>query len=129
MAENNNSSNNYTKGGDKPSGKKPSFNFYWIYAILIGVVLLSGAFLNGGSSNKVTQKQFEEFVTRGHIEKVLIISNKEEGRIYIKQDSLTSANKIKEIGKSFFGTSSGPHYFFKTDLLKVLVILEKILRN
>ena len=94
-------------------GKKPAFNFYWIYAI-IAVILISINLFNwdGGVRETTPQKFKTEMLEKDQVAKLEIV-NKEIVRIYIKQESLSNDTHKKLDEKSLFGGSNrGPHYFF-----------------
>ncbi len=105
------------KPGDDKGGKKtPRFSIYWIYA-LIAVVLIGYQALNMGSadSRSTSLQEFQnDMLSKGDVQKLELIKNKELVRIYIKKDSLYKAfysQKIKGISpKSDF---TGPLFEFQ----------------
>lgn len=65
----------------------PRFNFMWIY-ILIGLALLGiqmSRFM--GATKKAEWTEFERWARRGHIEQLVVVSDR-EAHIFIKKDSL-----------------------------------------
>ena len=132
----------------KGKGKKPAFNFYWIYAI-IAVILISINLFNwdGGvtriSQTKFTTEMLQEdkklsvtlnekkgvvdstytytYTNTGGVDKIEIVNN-EIVRIYIKQESLNDKVHENLDKKSLFGgNNTGPHYYFNilnNELLK-----------
>jgi len=73
--------------------KKPKFNSYWIYAVVILVFLALNVFGGGSWSqpNKTTQGEFETFLRNGDVDKVEIV-NRKIAKVY-----LTSEAKEKEV--------------------------------
>lgn len=92
-------------------GPKNSFNFYWIYAIVV-VGLLAFTMFGGGFGNArtsaLTQSQFDQMLSKGWVSTIKII-NEEFAEIYIKKDSLS---KIVDAGSKqlFPNEHPGPHY-------------------
>ena len=62
----------------KPEIKKPKFNSYWVYAVIIMVFL--GIQIFGGGSwsqpNKTTQADFEQYLKDGDVDKIEIVNRK-----------------------------------------------------
>ena len=89
-------------GGDKRGG-----NFYWIYAIL-GVLLVVSLFLSngtGGENNKViTQNYFvKEMLLSNDVERVVVI-NDNQVEVYLKKEALENNEKYADLkeSKGFF---------------------------
>lgn len=95
----------------KPQLPKGGFNFYWLYAIIV-VVLLANLLLNFNSTLKETTPQafFLQMLKPNDVEKVIVV-NKEYAEVYIKATSL-SKEQYKDVNKKNIGGASGPHYFF-----------------
>jgi ATP-dependent metalloprotease FtsH len=98
---------NNTQGN---KGKKPPFNFYWIYGIL-AVLFIALQFYNwGGSTIEISQQRFEnEMLKNGDVEKLVII-NMEYVEVFIRQEAL-SKTKFEDIGGEK-AQAAGPHYKF-----------------
>ena len=94
-------------------GKKPAFNFYWIYAIIAVILISINLFNWDGGVREITPQKFRtEMLEKDQVAKLEIV-NKEIVRIYIKQESLTNDTHKTLDEKSLFGGSNrGPHYFF-----------------
>lgn len=89
---------------NKNISKKPKFNSWWIYGIVIAVVLgfqlFSGMSSSGGK--KINPSEFFDYMAQGDVEKVDIINNR-EARVYINKDG-----QEKEIHKTSKPTSFFP---------------------
>ena len=94
-------------------GKKPAFNFYWIYAIIAVILISINLFNWDGGVREITPQKFRtEMLETDQVAKLEIV-NKEIVRIYIKQESLSDDTHKTLDEKSLFGGSNrGPHYFF-----------------
>jgi ATP-dependent metalloprotease FtsH len=95
----------------KPQIPKNSFNFYWIYAAIVIVLIFLQFFNFTGEVKKTTMGKFqEEMLKKKHVEKIIVV-NGEEAEIYIKKDSLALAQyeavRTKSVGG---GVNQGPHY-------------------
>src|SRR3989344_1993249 len=92
-------------------GPKNSFNFYWIYAIVV-VGLLAFTMFGGGFGNArtsaLTQSQFDQMLSKGWVSTIKII-NEEFAEIYIKKDSLSKI--VDASNKQLFPNEHpGPQY-------------------
>jgi ATP-dependent metalloprotease FtsH len=99
---------------NKPTGKKPVFNFYWIYIVIIVLLILMALFRWEGGVSKTTYPEFQvEMLPKGHVEGVMVI-NKSYAEVTIKKEFLTDPMHEQTINKSFTGgANSGPHYTFQ----------------
>ncbi|MBS4014569.1 MAG: ATP-dependent zinc metalloprotease FtsH [Bacteroidetes bacterium] len=92
------------------NGKKPAFNFYWIYGIL-AVIFIAVSFFNWDKSIiETSQQQFEnEMLKDGDVREVKIV-NQELVEVVIKETSLHKGkyDEIKNKGIN----DKGPHYVF-----------------
>ncbi len=106
------------KTSGKPEGKKPGFNFYWIYAILAAVFIGLQFFNWGSPAVEISQMRFEnEMLTwdeeDGSDIAQLKIINKEEVEVFIKEDRLDKEKyEDAEPGRTI-GETTGPHYVFR----------------
>jgi len=94
----------------KSDGKKPKFNFYWIYGLLALIFILA-TFMNWGTSPKETDwGKLQEMLRSGDVEKIVVI-NKEYAEIFIKPDKLNTG-KYKDVkSKSTLGVAE-PQYVY-----------------
>jgi cell division protease FtsH len=82
--------NSNKKGAPKGDGPKlPKFNVYWIYG-LIALSLLSARFFQMAPDIiTTTEQEFKQvMLTRGDVERIDLVQNKELVRVYIKPDSI-----------------------------------------
>ena len=97
---------------NKPTGKKPVFNFYWIYIVIIVLLILMALFRWEGGVSKTTYPEFQVEMIKGHVEGVIVI-NKSYAEVTIKKEFLNDPMHEK-INKSITGgANSGPHYTFQ----------------
>lgn len=88
--------------------KKPGsgFNFYWIYAVLIILLLSVNLFQWGGGTRETSEMAFEKMVNEGDVLRVEVV-NKQVAEVWLTKDalkdSLHKANKV---------TAEGPQYQF-----------------
>ena len=81
-------------------GKKPAFNFYWIYAIIAVILISINLFNWDGGVREITPFEFKtEMLENDQVAKLEIV-NKEIVRIYIKQESLSNDTHKKLDEKS-----------------------------
>jgi len=99
----------------KDKGKKPKFNFYWIYGI-IALLFLGLQFLNlgGGSTVKNEHDFFTEILPSNDIDRLNIDRRKLNVEVYLKPESLTKdAYKDLKNNKINTWTKNSPQYTFK----------------
>ncbi len=113
MTEEKKNTTNDNKKKDK--GKKPKFNFYWIYGIIallfLGLQLFN---LNGGSTKKNEHDFFSELLPSNDIDRLNIDRRKLNVEVYLKPESLTKdAYKDLKNNKISTWTKNSPQYVFK----------------
>jgi len=99
------------EGNTSPKGKntRVKFSFYWIYAGLLFVFILT--FLvnrEDGAAEKVSWGEVKEMLARGDISRILLV-NKETAEFFLKEEKLNESiyKEIKE--KS---PAKGPHFTY-----------------
>ncbi len=100
---------------EKGPGKKNElpFNFYWIYALII-VILLGVSLLDWqGGGTRITPREFEKMARNGDVERI-VIQNEQNALVHIKKEALGKEPHDKKIDAPLFGSkaTSGPHYRF-----------------
>ena len=117
MSDEKKSNNNPKKSNNlfgKSDGSPFKFNFYWIYAIAI-ILIIAINFLDfGNQPKKTSQRDFESKMLKvGDVQKVVVI-NREKAEVYIKSEKLTE-NKYESVSQNPLGktVNKGPHYIFE----------------
>ncbi len=104
--------NQQDKGGNaSPKGKnnKAKFSFYWIYAGLLFVFILTYLVnWEGGTAKKITEGEVREMLANGDIERVVLV-NKESAEFFLKPEKLDDP-KYKDIKENV--AAKGPHYTY-----------------
>ncbi|MEM9141982.1 MAG: ATP-dependent metallopeptidase FtsH/Yme1/Tma family protein, partial [Bacteroidota bacterium] len=70
--------------------KKPKFSSWWIYG-LIAILLIGFQFFGSGSfsnTKKTTTSELQEYLRNGDIEKILIITNTRQAKVFLKDEAL-----------------------------------------
>ncbi|MGS2739126.1 ATP-dependent zinc metalloprotease FtsH [Sinomicrobium sp. M5D2P17] len=102
---------------DNPNNKKPRFSSYWIYAIILFVIIGVNLFSGGSSWQKLTAttpSELQEFLKNGDVEKVLIITNTRQAKVFLNKDAM--AKEVhKDVGDNSLLPASGssPQYEVK----------------
>ncbi|MCB0476873.1 MAG: ATP-dependent zinc metalloprotease FtsH [Crocinitomicaceae bacterium] len=86
MAENQNNTNNK---------KKKGFNFYWIYAVIIFVIIGFQLFSMSGGAREISQNDFFDVAEKGWVEEVVIVNGKKV-EVYVVEDSIPSLAEYKK---------------------------------
>jgi len=105
--------NKKKKGNDK--NKKPKFNFYWVYGIIV-LLLLGLQLLNfsGQAKKKYKQDFFSELLPSNDIDKIFVVRNKNQVEVFIKDKSLDKKEYEDLDDNKFKSLSQGkPHYTFE----------------
>ncbi|MFM2207375.1 MAG: hypothetical protein RL213_1350 [Bacteroidota bacterium] len=99
-------------GPKKPFPNNPRFrfNFYWLYAVVIIVLIVTQMFSWGGGERKTSNDNFvNNMLVTGDVDRIVVIG--EVAHIYIKKDSL-KLDKYKDVREKWGeSVNSGPHYF------------------
>jgi cell division protease FtsH len=96
-------------GGNKP---RRSFNFYWIYGIIILVILSINLFQFSGGMVKIDQGQYRKMVENGDVERIVVV-NDQVVKVHIKSDRLEEPQHRDRVKRSpISGSEQGPHYVF-----------------
>ena len=101
------------KDNNNTTPKKPKFSSWWIYG-LIAVLLIGFNFLGGSnfaSTKKSTTSELQEYLRNGDIEKILIITNTNQAKVFLSEEAL--AKEVhKEVSEKPFLPASGaiPQY-------------------
>jgi len=105
MAKDNNSTN----------PKKPKFSSWWIYG-LIAVLLIGFQFLGSSSFNntsETTTYELHEFLRNGDVEKILVINNTRQAKVFLTQEALAKEVHKDVSGKPAFLGTGNPQYVVK----------------
>ena len=108
-----------TEGGNK--GPKRSFNFYWIYGIIILVILSINLFQYGGGMMKIDPTEYQQMLDSGDVQRIVVM-NDQVVKVFIKKDRLDKEpHKSKIKGSPISGANvTGPHYAFNMGSSNVL---------
>ncbi len=71
--------------------KKPKFSSWWIYG-LIAILLIGYQFFGSGNfatTRKTTTSELQEYLRNGDIEKILIITNADQAKVFLSEEALT----------------------------------------
>lgn len=126
MAENNNKPN-----FNPIKGKKPKFNFYWIYGILLLGFLALQVFNYTNPVKPVDFSQLEEMLVKQDVEKIVVV-NKEKAEIYIKKDRIQKDTAYKQFNKKGLGSSfnsGNPQFSYEINSVEIFNGLLKDTRD
>ncbi|MGY6561306.1 MAG: ATP-dependent zinc metalloprotease FtsH [Luteibaculaceae bacterium] len=98
-------------GGGMPGGKP--FNFYWIYAIIVVVLLSLSFFTNNSPTVSTTFGEFREMVLADEVKRVIVF-NENFAEVTLKKEALDKDNHRGKFSGGLSNTVnvSGPHYRF-----------------
>jgi cell division protease FtsH len=96
----------------KGEGQNPGNNsFYWIFAVVAGILLMLTMFGDGGSLQKKNINELKSMVEAGEVKKILVV-NRQFAEISLTDVALDSDKYRSKVSKPLFGmpVSSGPHF-------------------
>jgi cell division protease FtsH len=101
------------KDNNNTTPKKPKFSSWWIYG-LIAVLLIGFNFLGGSNfanTKKSTTSELQEYLRNGDIDKILIITNTNQAKVFLSEEALQK-EVHKEVSEKPFLPASGaiPQY-------------------
>ena len=103
---------------DAPLKSKPpkfSFNFYWIYGIILAILIGTQIFNFNGSPKQITWETFEQTMLKTQDVERIVIVNNQVANIYIKKDRLKDSKYEKVRVKSWGNVENpGPHFTLNT---------------
>lgn len=116
MSNQPNNNKNTPGGGGKFKGPKPrfSFNFYWIYGIIIVALLATQVFNWGGGEAKTTLANVTTMLQSRDVDRIVVTGD--VAHIYIKKEKLTDEKykAVRTKGGISNGENPGPHYSLNT---------------
>ncbi|MFS4494171.1 ATP-dependent zinc metalloprotease FtsH [Maribacter sp. 2308TA10-17] len=95
--------------------KKPKFNSWWIYG-LIAILLIGFQFVGSSSfsnTSETTTSELHEFLRNGDVDKILVINNARQAKIFLTQEALAKEVHKDVSGKPAFLNSNAPQYNVK----------------
>jgi AFG3 family protein len=106
-------------GGDENTPKKgPKFNIYWVWGV-IAIILLGYNFFGAGfqpdAHHLESEMQFRNnMLEKGDVDRLVLVTNKNLVRVYIKKDSLDKTYYKDLLGKSYpLVKADGPQFEFQ----------------
>ncbi len=95
------------------SPKKPKFSSWWIYG-LIAILLIGFQFFGSGNfsnTKKTTTSELQEYLRNGDIEKILIITNTRQAKVFLTEEALQK-EVHKDVSEKPFALTQGitPQY-------------------
>ena len=95
----------------KTSTKKPKFNAWWVYATVIAL-LIGFQFMSSGLSNtrKTTTSELQSYLKNGDINKIIIISNTRQAKVFLTKEALGKEVHKEVAEKSFNLSGLSPEY-------------------
>ena len=115
---------------NKSPQNKSRFSSWWIYGLIL-VFLLGFQFLGNSSlspSNKTTTSELQEFLRNGDIDKILIITNTRQAKVFLTEEALRKTVHKDVVDQPFSLTAgNSPHYVldygdlqnFENDIKKI----------
>jgi cell division protease FtsH len=97
--------------------KGPKFNIYWVWAIIFAVLVgfqFFGSFAPDAKPLESEQEFRNKMLEKGDVEKLVLVTNKNLVRVYIKKDSLQKPYYKDKLSKGWPAVKpEGPHFEFR----------------
>ena len=106
-----------------PQQKKNGFNFYWFYGLLALAILFIGLYGMEPGPQSVDNVRLEEMIRNHDIEKIVIVKQKEQARIYLDP---ASADRDTAYVNAFKANKNGPHFY--TDITDASSFKEEVVK-
>ncbi len=92
----------------KPTNKKPKFNIWWIYTIVVVGLLGLQIFGNDAFSNvqKTSTYELQRFLKDGDVSKIVIVSNIKQAKVYLNEEAFEKETHSKGRDSSVFVPSN-----------------------
>ena len=104
-------------GGEENLRKGPKFSIYWIWGIIAAILLgfnFFGAFTPDAHHLDSELEFRKNMLEKGDVAKLVLVTNKNLVRVYIKKDSLEKSYYKDKLGKNFpLVKPEGPHFEFQ----------------
>ncbi len=112
MAENNNNNKEKPNFGNlRPGNKGPKINPYWVYGVIIIAFLAIQWFTLGSGPVETSWMDVKNTMLQNHDIQKIIVVNREEAQIYLKESSYDKY--AKKLSNGFSApTKAGPQFFF-----------------
>lgn len=102
---------------EKENNKKPeeqgqgNNSFYWIFAVVAGILLMLTMFGDGGALQEKTIPELKKMVEAGEVNKVIVV-NRQFAEISLTESALGMEKYSSKVSKPLFGmpVSKGPHF-------------------
>ncbi|WP_233131841.1 ATP-dependent zinc metalloprotease FtsH [Robiginitalea sediminis] len=115
---------------NKTPQRKPRFSSWWIYGLII-IFLIGFQFFGSDTlspTQKTTTSELQEFLRNGDIDKILIITNTRQAKVFLTEEALAK-DVHKDVSQQPFSITTGsvPHYVldygdlqnFENDIKKI----------
>ena len=104
--------------GNNTPRKGPKFSIYWIWAIIFAVLVgfqFFGSFAPSAQTLESEQEFRENMLQTHDVEKLVIVTNKNIVRVYIKKDAINKPYYKQKLDKGWANAakSEGPHFEFR----------------
>ncbi len=99
------------KGNQKKIlGDEPKFNYFWVYAIIIGFILVSVYMsMYGERAKETTMSELKQMLLSNDIGKIVVV-NEKLAEVYVKDSSLKKPQYAKISATKFGSVNPGPHF-------------------
>ena len=102
---------------EDPQRRGPRFNIYWIWGI-IAAILVSINFFSPFSpdAKEVSQKEFQQMLVNNDVDKIAIINNKNQVRVYLKPSAVNKPEYKDKLSRGWPSVSDkGPQFQFNIE--------------
>lgn len=105
-----NNRNNMPRGRDGGQGKKPMFNLYWMYALIVLALIALYYFQDNSEKKEVSWTKFEQCAERGYIKKIIVLSDNglAEGMLTPEGNKFMNMNVPDDIPTKVVANISSP---------------------
>ncbi|MBT8327094.1 MAG: ATP-dependent zinc metalloprotease FtsH [Bacteroidia bacterium] len=99
---------------NKSKGKKPKFNYLWIYAIL-AVIFLGITFLGQNGGSKKSTGDVLEMIKKGDVDRIRVV-NRNRAEIYLTKEAREKDEYKKDVKESPFPSGQEAFTYYLSDI-------------
>lgn len=96
----------------KSNDDDSKFNYFWVYAIIFGFILIS-VYMSfyGEHTKETTSTELKQMLNNNDVEKIVVV-NEKLAEVYLRDSSLKKAAFSKIANTKFGSPNPGPHFSF-----------------
>lgn len=98
----------------KPNNGSGQGQFYWIFALIVGILLILTFFSDAPRAKTVQAEDLQEMIESGDVKEIVIVDNMKMAEITLMEDAVDKEEYKDKISKPVIGNAGtgGPHFVY-----------------